>query len=320
MAQSEPNPPREPLLPLGRQRSHRLWVLGAASRSVGALLDRTHATKVSIDSLLNVERYHEDRPDDVFVVSYPKSGTTLLQMLLYQLTTDGAMTFDHILEVQSYFDELMMMGDPRELTHLARRPAPRVFKCHYRAWRVPRAAKKIYVVRHPSDVALALSHHHQLMGDEENRYSHLERFVDGDDRGFGSWYKHVRSWWPHRENPSVLFVRFEDVTRDLAGAARQVAAFCGLPLAEDQLPRIVERCGIAFMKAHTKRFDPRFHRPLPFEQLEHGGDFINVGRSGRGVAALAPGQRARLARRLKTLARELAVGDGDPWSDLFRLP
>jgi len=39
------------------------------------------------------------QPGDIFIASYPRSGTTWLQMILYQLTTDGdmdmiAMTFD----------------------------------------------------------------------------------------------------------------------------------------------------------------------------------------------------------------------------------
>jgi len=38
------------------------------------------------------------RPGDIYIVSYPRSGTTWLQMILYQLTSDGSMGFDHITE------------------------------------------------------------------------------------------------------------------------------------------------------------------------------------------------------------------------------
>jgi hypothetical protein len=36
------------------------------------------------------------RLDDIFIVTYPRSGTTWMQMILYQLTTDGALDFPHI--------------------------------------------------------------------------------------------------------------------------------------------------------------------------------------------------------------------------------
>jgi hypothetical protein len=39
------------------------------------------------------------RETDIYVVSYPRSGTTLMQMILYQMTTDGNMEFDHIYDV-----------------------------------------------------------------------------------------------------------------------------------------------------------------------------------------------------------------------------
>ena len=33
---------------------------------------------------------------DIYIVTYPRSGTTLLQMMLYQITTDGEYNFDHL--------------------------------------------------------------------------------------------------------------------------------------------------------------------------------------------------------------------------------
>ena len=37
-----------------------------------------------------------EREDDIYISTYPKSGTTLMQMILYHLTTDGRMNFNHI--------------------------------------------------------------------------------------------------------------------------------------------------------------------------------------------------------------------------------
>ena len=37
-----------------------------------------------------------ERKDDIYISTYPKSGTTLMQMILYHLTSDGKMNFKHI--------------------------------------------------------------------------------------------------------------------------------------------------------------------------------------------------------------------------------
>ena len=40
-----------------------------------------------------------ERDTDIHIVSHAKSGTTLTQMLFYQLTTNGDMNFEHIYDV-----------------------------------------------------------------------------------------------------------------------------------------------------------------------------------------------------------------------------
>lgn len=58
------------------------------------VLEKAHA---KIHSLLITTRMRRLMSDfgeeegDVYVVSYPRSGTTLMQMILYQRTTDGDM-------------------------------------------------------------------------------------------------------------------------------------------------------------------------------------------------------------------------------------
>src|SRR5262249_49561577 len=50
------------------------------------------------------------RPDDIFIVTYPRSGTTWMQMILYQLTTDGNMDIPHIAERCPWFERSTRSG------------------------------------------------------------------------------------------------------------------------------------------------------------------------------------------------------------------
>src|SRR5579864_3965630 len=67
------------------------------------------------------------RSDDIFIASYPKSGATLMQMMLYQLTTEGEMDFPHIACVSPLLDDALRFGDSLESF-----PAPRLLKTHAR--------------------------------------------------------------------------------------------------------------------------------------------------------------------------------------------
>src|SRR5689334_14871783 len=65
------------------------------------------------------------RRDDVYVVSYPRSGTSLLQMVLYQMLTDGEMSFGHISDLMPFLERSLRSGDDLE-----RLPSPRILKTH----------------------------------------------------------------------------------------------------------------------------------------------------------------------------------------------
>lgn len=50
------------------------------------------------------------RPDDIFIVTYPRSGTTWMQMILYQLTTDGNIDFANIYQVSPWLELSLELG------------------------------------------------------------------------------------------------------------------------------------------------------------------------------------------------------------------
>ncbi|HEX9941429.1 MAG TPA: sulfotransferase domain-containing protein [Thermoanaerobaculia bacterium] len=277
--------------------------LAGLNRGLGLILNR-------LQLLRGVRYWYRPRPDDVFVVSFPKSGTTLMQMMLYQLTTSGEMDFPHIDSVSPSFEPNARHGNPQTLELV---PSPRIFKSHLRYELLPRGARYIYLARDVRDVAVSAYYHSRLVGGLDLDLSwYLDRFLAGQTI-FGSWFEHLESWWPHRNDADVLFLRFEEVVADLEGTVRRVAEFCGFEIREEEMPRILERCSLDFMKRHEEKFDPRLRR-VARQRVA----FIRDGKARAGRDILNPAQKQLLASKLAVLERKLGVSAQDPKADLLR--
>ncbi len=261
--------------------SRLLWAASTLLRwaSVGL-----RGLAVAIDYLRLVLLDYRSRPDDIFIVTYPRSGTTWMQMILYQLTTDGEMTIGHIAEVCPWFERAAV--NRRDLEKL---PSPRVFKSHLPYWFMPKGkGKYLYVARNGKDVAVSFYHFYK----SHFRYRHgFERFFKDFMRGwvvYGSWFQHVRGWWKHRDRPNVLFLRYEDLIADLEGTIRRIAEFCGLPIKPEAMPRILQRCSFDFMKQHELLFDHAAE--VMWERGFTMNQFLRTGRMGDWTAYFTPEQ------------------------------
>jgi len=161
-------------------------------------------------------------PDDVFLVSYPRSGNTWTRFLLGNLLyPDSPVTFSNI---ETRIPEIYFNRD-RVLRAL---PRPRMLKSHESFQ--PHYPHVIYVVRDPRDVAISFYHHNvkaRNVPDDYPMTSFVPRFVAGEfDQKFGSWRDNVLSWITLRgENPNFMMLRYEEMKRDTAGSLLQVVTF-----------------------------------------------------------------------------------------------
>jgi hypothetical protein len=230
------------------------------------------------------------RPDDIFIVTYPRSGTTWMQMILYQLTTDGDMDFPHINEYCPWFERSIRSADGFE-----GRPSPRLFKSHLAYRQIPRGlCKYIYIARDGKDVAVSYFHFSRShLGFRGTFDEFFDLFMRGNVEG-GSWFEHVKSWWRHRKDSNVLFLRYEDLIANLETCVRKIIAFCGLEVAPERIPTIVERCSFAFMKQHENQFDHL--TGTLWEQGLQLNAFLRRGKCGDGRERLSPQQTSRFAR------------------------
>lgn len=191
---------------------------------------------------------YERRVDDIIIASYPKSGTTWVQMILYQLTTDGEITFDHIDQVSPHFEETLL----RRRRTISDLTPPRIVKTHLAYPAVPKGpGHYIYVVRDGRDVAV--SFFHQLRHAFPDFHTFFCAFLQGRVP-YGKWFTHVSGWVTNRKHLKLLIVRYEDLVRDLEGSVRTIAKFCSIALDQADIPRILHHCSFSFMKEHEARF------------------------------------------------------------------
>ena len=227
----------------------------------------------------------ELRPDDVWVVSYPKSGTTWAQQIVKLIRNGGKDDGRKITDAIPFVD--MVTKDPifYYQVNLQELPFPRAFKSHFTYDLMPcglpstKPCKYIYVARNPKDVAVSLFHFfeaNKLFPPDCKFSDFLSTFMKGDV-GYGSWFDHVLGWWAHRENPNILFLKYEDMKKDLTGSVQKIATFIGSTINKEQLEDVVKQCEFESMKSNplANYSWESAHQAKPFMRKGVVGDWRN---------------------------------------------
>jgi hypothetical protein len=187
-------------------------------------------------------------PDDIFLVSYPKSGNTWTRFLLANLLfPERCPTFKNLHQ---------LIPDPyatakRELDSM---PRPRVIKSH--ECFDPRYPKVIYITRDPRDVVVSQYHYHRKLrkiGDNASLEEYVSRFLAGQTCIHGSWGENAVSWLvTQRAQSRLLLLRYEDMLADTLGELAKIASFLNIPADGERLASAVERSSAGEMRKLEK--------------------------------------------------------------------
>ncbi|CAN9508888.1 unnamed protein product [Ophioblennius macclurei] len=206
-------------------------------------------------------KYYEDftfRPDDILIVTYPKSGTTWTQEIIPLVLSGGDSAS---VETLPNWDRVPWLEESRACTlSLEDRPSPRVFTTHYNYNMMTKSyfqvkPKVIYVMRNPKDVLTSAYHYYgstSFLVNPTSTSDFLQKFLNGEVI-FGSWFDHVTSWLniEQKEKERVLYICYEEMIKDLKGSVAKIAQFLEKPLSEEVIEKIADRCLFKNMKKNV---------------------------------------------------------------------
>jgi hypothetical protein len=227
----------------------------------------TSMRKRQVERFQGAKSFRDYSPDshDVFVATYPKSGTNWMLQIAQQLVWHGEAVFDHIHSVVPWPDGEDMWGYLRGGSIPLKDPSvwkacperKRVIQSHLNWDMLPHSdeARYLSVIRDPKDVFVSnyLFTRQTIWPAMPSVKTWYRLFLDGNSLG-GSWAVNAAGFWEQRHRPNVRVFSFKSMKRDLAGTVRQVAELLGIRATDDVIRKVSDKSTFDYMKQIDDKF------------------------------------------------------------------
>lgn len=269
------------------------------------------------------------RPDDVWVISYPRTGSTWVQEMVWCIGNDldfeAAKTFGHfrnpLLELTALIGNDTGswkdgFGNSVELAENMK--SPRFIKTHLPVTLLPKEIftvrpKIIYVSRNPKDMCVSYYHYCRLLHDFRGSFEEFaELFLQGK-APVGPYWSHVLGFWDLRHDDNVLFLKYEEIRKDHRGGILRTSKFLGKDLSEDDVSQLMDHLSFQRMRQNPALNLEPFLQARNGPEFKQEGDqtFIRKGKVGDWKNYMSP----ELADRFDSWTKENLQGTGLSFSN-----
>jgi Sulfotransferase domain len=215
----------------------------------------------------NPFRRYTPGPQDVFVMTFAKSGTNWMMQIAHQLIYHGKSDYNHLHDVVPWPDTTIMPFFMKkyaipieEATHWEHSPEKkRVIKTHYNWDLLPHSdqAKYIAVIRDPKDIFVS-----NYLFVRDGVYGSAMPSVDTWFDLFlsphfplgGSWAVNAAGYWAERHRPNVLIVSFKSMKADLRGIVVKVADFLNIRESDALIDEVCRLSSFDYMKQNDHKY------------------------------------------------------------------
>lgn len=177
----------------------------------------------------------EIRPDDVFLVSYPKSGNTWMRFLIGNYIAGYKVDFRN-----SHFVVPDIHFNPENCKAIQFKP--RFIKSHMPY--SPVYPRVIYIVRDGRDVAVSYYFHllksGKVSATEITFSEYLKDFVEKGVPLYGTWSQNVYSWFDRTKDGNILLLKYEDILKETELELTKAIEFAGLDVERERVKKAVE--------------------------------------------------------------------------------
>lgn len=205
-----------------------------------------------LQAVIACEKHFQVQDSDVFLVTYPKCGTTWLKAIIFTLLNRKHYPVadkNHPLLTRNPHDlvlslEINLYAD-NQTPDPASFPSRRFFSTHMPHVSLPPLAKAsskcklVYACRNPKDTFVSLWHFMNKLRPQETVENEIgemfEMFCKGVV-GYGPFWDHVVEYWKQSgEDPDrVFFLKYEDMKEEPVVLLRRLAEFLGCPFSADE--------------------------------------------------------------------------------------